>query len=86
MAQLLRMHLQGRRLWSIPGLGRSLEREVPTDSSILACEIPWTRELCGLQSMGSQKNESQLSFSATTTEFWEQVRTDKMIYWSDKSM
>ena len=57
-----------------------------TDSSILACEILWTCELGGLQSMGSQKNESQLSYSGTTTEFWEQVRIDKMICWSDKTI
>ena len=29
---------------SIPGLGRSLEKEMTTHSSILAWEIPWTEE------------------------------------------
>ena len=29
---------------SIPGLGRSLEKEMATHSSILAWEIPWTEE------------------------------------------
>ena len=38
----------------IPGLGRSLEKEMATHSSILALEIPWT-ESGGLQSMGLQK-------------------------------
>ena len=33
---------------SIPGLGRSLEEEVATHSSILAWRIPWTEEPGGL--------------------------------------
>ena len=37
---------------SIPGLGRSLEKEMATHSSILAWEIQWTEEPGGLQSMG----------------------------------
>ena len=32
-----------------------LEEEMATHSSILAWEIPWTEELGGLQSMGSQR-------------------------------
>ena len=32
-----------------------LEEEMVTHSSILAWEIPWTEELGGLQSMGSQR-------------------------------
>jgi len=32
-----------------------LEQEMATCSSILAWEIPWTEELGGLQSMGSQR-------------------------------
>ena len=40
---------------SIPGLGRSLEKEMATHSSILAWKIPWTEELGGLQSMESQR-------------------------------
>jgi len=46
---------------SIPGLGLSLEKEMATRSSILAWEVPWTEEPCGLQSMGSQKNQTQLN-------------------------
>ena len=38
-----------------------LEKEMATHSSILAWEIPWTEEPGGLQSMGSQKNWTQLS-------------------------
>ena len=36
--------------WEVP-----LEKEMATYSSILAWGIPWTEELGGLQSMGSQR-------------------------------
>ena len=39
----------------IPGLGRSLEKEVAAHSSVLALRIPWAEEPDGLQSMGSQR-------------------------------
>ena len=39
---------------SIPGLGRSLEEERATHSSIFAWKIPRTEEPGRLQSMGSQ--------------------------------
>ena len=44
----------------IPSLGREdyLEIEMATQPSILAWEIPWTEESGGLQSMGSQRIES----------------------------
>ena len=42
-------------LGSIPGSGRSLEKEMATHSSILAWRIPWTEEPGELQSMGSQR-------------------------------
>ena len=32
-----------------------LEEEKATQSNILACEIPWTEEYGGLQSMGLQR-------------------------------
>ena len=38
-----------------------LEEEMATHSSILAWRSPWTEELGGLQSMGSQKSRTQLS-------------------------
>ena len=44
-----------------------LEKEMATHSSILAWEIPWTEECGGLQSMGSQKSQTQLSNQTTTT-------------------
>ena len=34
-----------------------LEKEVATHSSFLACEIPWTEEPGGLQSMGSEDSD-----------------------------
>ena len=40
---------------SIPGLEDPLEKEMATNSSILAWKTPWTEEPCGLQSMGSQR-------------------------------
>ena len=40
---------------SIPGWGRSLEKEMATHSSTLAWKIPWTEEPDRLQSMGSQR-------------------------------
>jgi len=41
-----------RDVGSIPGLGRSLEKEMETHSSILAWKIPWTGEPGRLQSVG----------------------------------
>ena len=37
-----------------------LEKEMATHSSILAREIPWTKEPGRLQSLGSQKHQMQL--------------------------
>ena len=41
----------------VPSLGQEdpLEKEMETHSSVLAWRIPWTEELGGLQSMGSQE-------------------------------
>ena len=48
-----------RDVGSIPGLGRSTgEKEMAVHSSILAWGVPWTEQL---QSMGSQKSQTQLS-------------------------
>ena len=40
---------------AVPGMGRSLEEEMATHSSIFAWRIPWTEKPGGLQSMGSQR-------------------------------
>ena len=41
----------------VPSLGQedALEKKMTTHSSVLAWEIPWTEEPCGLQSMVSQR-------------------------------
>ena len=43
---------------SIPGLGRSPEKEMATHSSILAWRIPWTEEPGRLQSMRLQESDT----------------------------
>ena len=40
---------------STPVLNDPVEEAVTTDSSILACRIPWTEEPGGLQCMGFQR-------------------------------
>ena len=47
-------------VWSL-GREDPLEKEMATHSSILAWEIPWTKEPDRLQSLGSQKSQTQLS-------------------------
>ena len=42
---------------SIPGSGRSREKEMATLSSILAWTIPWTEEPGGLQSTGLRESD-----------------------------
>ena len=44
-------------LGSIRGLGRSLEKEMATHSSILAWRILWTEEPVSLQSMELQRHD-----------------------------
>ena len=48
-------------MW-VPSLGREdpLEKELATHSSILAWEIPWAEKPGRLQSIGSQKSQTQL--------------------------
>ena len=43
------------------GLDDPLEKEATTYSSILALEIPWIEEPCGLQSTGSQRFRHDLA-------------------------
>ena len=50
-----------RDLGSIPGLGRSPGAEMGMHSSISAQKSPWTEEPGVLQSMGWQRNGTQLS-------------------------
>ena len=46
-----------------------LEKEMTTQSSILAWEIPWIEEPGGLQSMGSQRSQTQFSDQTITTKY-----------------
>ena len=54
---------------SIPGLGRSLEKEMAAHSSILAWKIPWTAEPGRLLSMGLQ-SRTRLSDRAQQHSEW----------------
>ena len=47
-------------VWSL-GWQDPLEKRIATQSSILAWKIPWTEEHGGPQSMGVEKNGTQLS-------------------------
>ena len=47
------------------GQENPLEKEIATHSSILAWRIPWTEEPDGLQSMGLQKSQAQLTDKKT---------------------
>ena len=46
----------------VPSLGQkdSLEKDMATNSSILAWKIPWMEKPSRLQSMGLQKSQTQL--------------------------
>ena len=50
------------------GQENPLEQEMATHSSIFAWEIPWREDPGGLQSMGSQKNQTQTTTNATLTQ------------------
>ena len=39
----------------------TLEKKMATHSSVLAWRIPWTEEAGGVQSMGLQKSQTELS-------------------------
>ena len=56
-------NLPAKQKTPIQSLGQEdpLEKEMAIHSSILAWRIPWTEEPGGLQSMGSQKSQTQVS-------------------------
>ena len=56
MVKNLPINSENIRMW-VPSLGQEdpLEEGMATHSSIFAWIIPWTEELGGLQSMGSQR-------------------------------
>ena len=51
-----------QEIW-VRSLGQedALEEEMASHSRIFAWEIPWTQELAGLQPMGSQESDHDLS-------------------------
>ena len=55
--------------WSL-GQEKPLEKEMATHSSIRAWEVPWTEKPGKLQSMGSQKSQTQLSDWTTNIHLW----------------
>ena len=69
MVQRLRICLPMQEM-QVQSLGQEdpLEEEMATHSSIFAWEIPWTEEPGGLQSMGSQKNQTQTTTKAILTQ------------------
>ena len=54
---------QCKRHWQIPSLGQKdpLQEGMATHSSILAWRILWTEELGGLQSIGSQRDRTEVA-------------------------
>ena len=62
VAQMVK-NLPAMQETQVQSLGREdpLEKGMATQSSVLAWEIPGTEKPGGLQSMGSQKNRTQLS-------------------------
>ena len=64
---------------SIPGLGRFLEKEMATYSSILAWKIPWREKPDGLESMGSQRAGHDLVTKQQQPKIISQQRTDHCI-------
>ena len=56
-------HLSAMQEIWVLSLGQEdpLEKEMATHSSILAQETPWPEESGGLQSIGSQKSQTQFS-------------------------
>ena len=55
-------------LGSIPGLGKSLEKEMATHSNILAWKIPWMEESGGLHTV-HEVTKSQTQLKALTFTF-----------------
>ena len=66
MAQTVKrlLAVQETRVQSL-GWEDPLEKEIATHSSTLACKIPWTEELGGLQSMGSQRSDPTAELTYT---------------------
>ena len=65
MASLADPPANARDPSSVLGWDDPPEKEIATHFSILAWEIPWTEELGGLQSTGSQRVGHDLAFKIT---------------------
>ena len=78
MALWQRIRLPMQEIW-VRSLGQEdpSEKEMATHSQILAWEILWTEEPGGLQSMGSQKSQTQLSNETTATTTLDRGRSNK---------
>ena len=63
------------QVWSV-GCEDPLKEEMATLSSILAWEILWTKEPCGLQSMGEQKCQTWLSTHTHTQHIFIYMKND----------
>ena len=60
-----RLPIQEMQVWSL-GQEDPLEKEMATHSSILAWEIPWTKESGGLQSMGHKESDTTEQLNKST--------------------
>ena len=54
-----------------------LEKEMATNCSILAWNIPWTEELGGLQSMGLPRVGQDLATNQSTNFIYEHIPTEE---------
>ena len=66
---------------SVPGSGKSLEKEMATHSSILAWEIPWTEDPGGLQSVGLQ--ESDMTWQLNSNKSGQRLKGFFMSKWAE---
>ena len=66
---------------SIPGSGRSPEKEMVTCSSTLGWNILWTEELCRIQSMGSQRVRHDWVYAQTLYDL-NLLNLSQLAFWS----
>ena len=82
VAQLVK-NLPAMQETQVQSLGHEdpLEKGMATCSSILAWEIPWTKEPSGLQSMGSQKLDTTERLSLSFFLFFFFFQNNKKVHW-----
>ena len=83
LAQRLKCLPAMRETW-VRSLGREdpVEKEMATDSSILAWRIPWMEEPGRLQSMGSQRVRHDFTFTFTLPYPWRYLPKSKFQHMS----